>query len=373
MFDTIDIDILLKILNEEIGLTGMALQWCRSFLTGRKQRVKVNGKYSSSLDVEFGVPQGSVLGPKFFNIYVRSQPEVFKSCGFKSTAFADDANGMKTFSITFQYNILKNEVANCINTVANWMHIHCLKINAEKTEINLFYPKSLQDQVKIGGTLIGDDCVRYSRHVKNVGVWLDNHLKFDCHVNKIVAHSYKLLKDIGRIRNVLSQRHTEILVHAVVSSRLDNCNSLFFNMGKGNMFKLQKVQNAAARLVVRKGKRCSITNVLRELHWLKVEARVMFKILLLVYKYVTGQCPRNFHLKYKSHNCRDGDFLLLETCHAKTKHGKRTFTYVGPRLWNALPPEVRKEKSIDVYKKCVKTILFEGWEKFKQTAFKYDS
>ena len=117
-------------------------------------------------------------------------------------------------------------------------------------------------------------------------MWLDNHLKFDCHVNKIVAHSYKLLKDIGRIRNVLSQRHTEILVHAVVSSRLDNCNSLFFNMGKGNMFKLQKVQNAAARLVVRKGKRCSITNVLRELHWLKVEARVMFKILLLVYKYI---------------------------------------------------------------------------------------
>jgi hypothetical protein len=265
-FDTVDIDILLRILHDEIGITGLALQWCKSFLTGRKQRVKINGKYSSSLDVKFGVPQGSVLGPKFFNIYIRSQPTVFQRSGFKSTAFADDANGMKTFSITFQYNVLKNDVANCINSVANWMNIHCLKVNPDKTEINLFYPKSLHNQVIIQGTLIGEDCVRFSKVVKNVGVWLDNNMKFDHHVNKIVAHSYKLLKDIGRIRNVLSKKHTETLVHAVVSSRLDNCNSLFFNMSKSNIFKMQKVQNSAARLVVRKGKRCSITGVLRDLH-----------------------------------------------------------------------------------------------------------
>ena len=93
--------------------------------------------------------------------------------------------------------------------------------------------------------------------MKNVGVWLDKHLNMDTHTNKIVSHSHKLLKDIGRIRNVISKKHTEMLVHAVVSSRLDNCNSLFFNMKKGNLFKLQKVQNAAARLVARKKKRLS--------------------------------------------------------------------------------------------------------------------
>ena len=93
-------------------------------------------------------------------------------------------------------------------------------------------------------------------------------------------------------------------------------------MSKTNLYKLQKVQNAAARLVVRKGKRNSMTNVLRELHWLKVEARIIFKIILLVYKYITGQCPKNINLPYKLHNCRKQDFLLLETCGAKTKHGK---------------------------------------------------
>ena len=132
-FDTIDIDKLLTILEDQIGLTGMALQWCKSFLMKRTHRVKIKGNYLSSRLVQYGVPQGSVLGPKFFNIYVRSQPFVFQKCGFKTTSFADDSNGMKTFSITFQYNILKNYVANCVNNVTTWMNGLCLKINPDKS------------------------------------------------------------------------------------------------------------------------------------------------------------------------------------------------------------------------------------------------
>ena len=116
-------------------------------------------------------------------------------------------------------------------------------------------------------------------------VWLDKHLNLKTHVNKIVSHCYKLLKDIGRIRSVLSQKHTETLVHAVTSSRLDYCNSIFYNMNKSNLFKLQKVQNAAARLIVQKRRRESITSTIRELHWLRIESRILFKILLLVYKW----------------------------------------------------------------------------------------
>ena len=82
------------------------------------------------------------------------------------------------------------------------------------------------------------------------------------------------------------QKNTEMLVHAVISSKLDYCNSLFFNMSKANLFKLQKVQNAAARLIVWKNKRHSVTKIMKELRWLKIELRIFFKILLLVYKCV---------------------------------------------------------------------------------------
>ena len=165
-----------------------------------------------------------------------------------------------------------------------------------------------------------------------------------------------------------------MLVHAVSTSRLDYCNSLFINMSRANMYKLQKVQNAAARLVVRKRKREGVSKVLKELHWLPVESRVIFKILLLVYKCVTGKCSENLVSKitFKRYNCRPMDYLLLETRKVSTKYGRRTFEYAGPRLWNALPLHIRTEEVIERYKKQVKTLLFQDTEGFKRTAFQYE-
>ena len=147
---------------------------------------------------------------------------------------------------------------------------------------------------------------------------------------------------------------------------------MLINVSKSNIYKLQKVQNAAARLVLRRGKRQSITGVLKELHWLRVESRIIFKLVLLVYKCIIGQCSNNLKIKYKSHNCRPQDYLILETKSVKTKYGKRTFDYVGPRLWNALPLHIKMAENVDAFKGQVKTLLFEGTEEFKNRAYKYN-
>lgn len=91
----------------------------------------------------------------------------------KSTSFADDSNGMKTFAIEFQYQVYKNDIATVIREITHWMNIQFLKINPEKTDIILFHLKTLEQQITIRGTLIEDQCIRYSKAVKNVGVWLD--------------------------------------------------------------------------------------------------------------------------------------------------------------------------------------------------------
>ena len=143
-------------------------------------------------------------------------------------------------------------------------------------------------------------------------------------------------------------------------------------MNYSNMYKLQKVQNAAARLIERSNRRSSVTKIMKDLHWLKVESRIIFKIILLVYKCIVGKCSNNLELKYKMYNCRGGDFLLLETNKVKTKFGKRTFSYAGPRLWNALPLNVRTEEDIDTFKRQVKAILFTDTDGFKRKAFKYN-
>ena len=158
--------------------------------------------------------------------------------------------------------------------------------------------------------------------MKNVGVWIDKNLDMNKHVSNIVSHCYKILKDIGRIRKNLEKNHIENLVHAVISTRLDYCNSLLVNIDKENLNKLQKVQNSAARLVLGRGRRESARSAFRELHWLNIEARILFKVLLLVFKAIKGQCSDNLSFEFKTFNGRPDDFLLLKTPNFKTKYGK---------------------------------------------------
>ena len=197
-------------------------------------------------------------------------------------------------------------------------------------------------------------------------MWLDENLNLNKQVNSVVASCYKQIKDIGKIRNIISKNHTEMLVHAVISSRLDYCNSLYYNMKKSNLYKLQKVQNSAARLIERKNRRHPVHNILKELHWLNVEVRILFKIMLIVYKCINEKYSNNLKINYKKYNCRANDYLLLEPKNVKTKYGKRTFDYAGPRLWNSLPLYVRKEENVEKFKKYVKTILFEDVDRFKK-------
>ena len=125
-------------------------------------------------------------------------------------------------------------------------------------------------------------------------------------------------------------------------------------------------------MVVKGRRRDGTSKVLKELHWLKVESRIIFKILLLTFKRINGLCSQNLKIEYKAYNCRPQDYLLLETKPANTKHGKRTFDYAAPRLWNALPLEVRMEENVENFKKRIKTILFDGTEELKQRASMYN-
>ena len=355
-FDTIDPDKLLQIMHDELGIDGVALKWFRSFLVGRTQRVKIENEYSESIEVPCGTPQGSVLGPPLFNINVRSQPLVFQHCKFGTSSFADYSNGRRSFTLSFQFHVLQQDVVNCMKLIVEWSNAHFMKINPDKTELFLLYPPSLNSEVIMRGIIFEEQCIRFSDWVKNVGVYLDKHLNMDKHINNTVAHCYKILKDIGTIKKNLQREHLERLVHAVISSRLDYCNSLFMNINKEHLNKLQKVQNSAARLILGRRRRDSASLALKELHWLNVESRIVFKVILLVFKVIRGMCSENLQLSYKTFNGRQEEFLLLHTPNFESRYGKRLFEYNGSRLWNALPVDMRNE-NIEIFKKKMKTLL----------------
>ena len=116
-FDTVDINKLLHILENDIGIRGTALLWFKSFLFGRTQCVKIENSLSDTLPVLFGVPQGSVLGPVLFNIYASSLSLIIKNFGFNTSGYADDNNAYNTFALTFQYNIITKQLPDLLNQI----------------------------------------------------------------------------------------------------------------------------------------------------------------------------------------------------------------------------------------------------------------
>ena len=367
-FDTVDIDKLLHILESDIGISGIALNWFESFLRGRNQQVLIKQSLSDSHTVNCGVPQGSVLGPVLFNIYTRSLFDVIKNCGFSTSGYADDNNALQSFSLHFQFDLITSQLPKLMSQIKDWMNEHFLKINPDKTEIIVFLPEHMQDKRLINGAFLEGECIRFSNTVKCLGVNLDRSLNMEHHVNTTVSLCYKLLGDVACVRHLLSVEDTESLVHSIVGSRLDFSNSLLYGINKNVIQKYQHVQNYAARIISKRNKRQSVSDVLKNLHWLPIEKRIIFKLLTFTYKILNGMAPECFASFI---SIRDHDSLLLHNVYFNSPHGRRSFTYTAPRFWNALPPHIRSSASIDIFKRLTKHYLFNNFSVFKSTAFIY--
>ena len=172
--------------------------------------------------------------------------------------------------------ILKYVVVNCLKHIVECIQAHYIKINLDKTEILHLCPHALNKIVLIKSAIFTNQCIRFSQFFKNIGVYVDKNLILNSHVNFIASHCYTVLTDIGRIKKNLQKARIENLVHAVIASRLDYCNSLPMNIIKVNLSKFQKLQNSAARLVLGKRRKESGSDALRALHWLNVDARMTF-------------------------------------------------------------------------------------------------
>lgn len=210
------------------------------------------------------------------------------------------------------------------------------------------------------------DCheISLSSTVKNLGVVIDHSLSFEQFVSQTCRSCYFELRKINTIRRYLTQEALKTLVCSLVLSRLDYCNSLLSGCPKSLINKLQKVQNSAARLVCRLPRSSHITPALRSLHWLPVEKRISYKLLLLTYKALNEHGPSYLsdllQLYVPSRNLRsscDSRLLRIPSFKRKTS-GFRSFAYQASVLWNSLPHSLRHSESVPVFKSNLKTHLF---------------
>ena len=152
------------------------------------------------------------------------------------------------------------------------------------------------------------------------------------------------------------------VVQALITSRLDYCNSLLANLTNTQMKRLKSIQHTAARLVTRTPLREHITPVLKQLHWLPVGCRITYKLMVLVYKCVNGTAPaylcRLIQPKCRDSRLRQPSDLELHRPVPKKAIGTTAFGFVGPDRWNKLPERLRESASLNIFKRDLKTHLF---------------
>ena len=249
-FNTIDYNTLLRRLEMRFAVTDTALNWLRSYLTNRTQAVTVGNPLLEGSRLAFvllksGIPQGSILGPILFTIYTAPIGSICRNNHVEFHLYADDTQLYLSFKPSKLNSKLDciTRIENCINEINVWMTQNLIKLNSNKTEFILFGTRHQLSKVDDISIQIGSNTIKPANHVRNLGFVMDNLLKNGPHINKITSSCYCTLCNIAKIRPSLDTKSAQLITQALVTSRLDYCNTLLAGSSKYQIDKLQCIQN----------------------------------------------------------------------------------------------------------------------------------
>lgn len=247
---------------------------------------------SDWFSLKCGVLQGSILGPVLFTLYAQPLVDIFNHHGILYHQYADDTQVYISFVDDVRgFEGARDRMERCISDVKAWLKNSFLKLNDSKTELIVFRKNCNGDDI-LHRVSIGSEVIASSETVKDLGVLLDSSCSMEHQINSVVKTCFYNISKLYKIRNYIDINVCKTMVHGLVLSRIDYCNALYVGLPRKLIYKLQKVQNAAAKLIFLQGRREHATPLLIQLHWLPVRERVQFKILLLTFKCIHGQCPK---------------------------------------------------------------------------------
>ena len=239
--------------------------------------------------------------------------------------------------------------------IFNRMINRMLKLNDNKTEMVIYMSQYHLNKHGRCDMSIGDSTISPVECVRSLGVQIYQHLTMDKQVTAVCKACNFHLYRLSSIRRYITTDAARSVVQALVTSRLDYCNSLLANLTNTQMKRLKSIQHKAARLVTRTPLREHITPVLKQLHWLPVECRITYKLMVMVYKCMNGTAPAYLCRLIKP-KCRDSRLrqpidLELHRPVPNKAIGAAAFGFAGPDRWNKLPERLRESASLNIFKR----------------------
>ena len=354
-FDTVNHDILLEKM-KAMGVT--SIPWFRSYLSQRTQSVIINGIKSESMDVTCGVPQGSILGPQLFLLYINDLHVSVSSC--KLALYADDS------ALIYSHRdagVIANVLSFDLGICKQWLCDNKLSLHVGKTECILFGSAKRTNSAHNFHVTCEGQLVKRVQSVKYLGIHLDALMKGSVHVADVIKKCAGRISFLYRSCHLLDFFSRKMLCEALVAPYMEYCCSSWYS-GIGSVYrsKLEVLQRRMIRLIYSMGPRDHVDTVqLKELNWLSIADRVRYFKLCHVFRIRHGMAPRYLSgsfvpvAQYHTHQTRDSDlnYAILKGF-SKSTSG---FTYTAVTDWNSLPRDIKQILSFTLFKKKLKQHL----------------